>query len=616
MKSALAAREGGKVTASPADGRRRELIDATITAIAEYGLSQTTLARVADLARLSAGTVNFHFTSKEALLLATLRQLAEEFEAALEGALASAGEDPGAALEAVIEVSFDPRVSEARRVSVWHAFWSEVRARREYMAVCGDLDRAYHRRIMGFCEKIVAEAGDTRSDATALARGFTGIIDQLWQDILVAPEGYDREAAKRCCRAYLASVFPWRFAAADEGRGSQPAEAEGQAASGTPAVTLPAWVYDNDEFHALERQYVFLPNWQIVCHISELPEAGDYVTFEMLGERAFVLRDRKGGLGAFHNVCRHRAHAVVGGAAGRCERFLRCPYHGWTYGLDGTLKAVPAEKTFPGLDKSQHGLLPIDLEVFQGFVYIRFEGDGPSVAARMAPYAEELALYRFADMQPLGDRYSHEFDIDWKNVWDNYLEDYHFPIGHPGLSGLMRKEYGREARPGGVTRLMHSMRDKPADIWSVRHYHKLLPEVTHLPEDRRRTWVYYTMFPGVSFDVYPDAMDVFQVIPTAPGKCRLQGRVYGLPDDSREMRAARFLNHRINSQVQHEDNRLTASVQQGLASASYTTGVLSDKEVILKAFQDWLREQLPVARLAEAPPKGEAARRNRAMGGA
>ncbi len=605
-----------------ADERRRQLIEATIGAIATHGLSQTTMARVAERAGLSAGTVNFHFNSKEALLLATLRHLVEEFEATLEAALAAAGADPGASLDALIEAMFDPQVSEPQRVSVWYAFWGESRARREYMAVCADLDRAFQERIRGFCEAIIA-AGDGRHiDAEAVSQGLNGLLDQLWQNILLSPDDTDREAAKRCCRAYLASVFPWRFEMpAGDGAGATTAAAAGGPAplpaAGAPlAETLPAWVYHNAEFHALEREHLFLPHWQIVCHVSELPEPGDYVTFEMLDERAFVVRGRDGELRAFHNVCRHRAHAVVAGGSGCCKRFIQCPYHGWTYGLDGALKAVPAEKTLSGLDKARHGLVAIELEVFQGFVYLRFRGEGPSVAERMAPYTEELAAYRFEDMQPLGGRYRHVFEVDWKNVWDNYLEDYHFPIGHPGLSGLMKKAYDREAQPHGVTRLMHSLRDKPAPMWSLRHYHKLLPEVAHLPPERRRAWAYYTMFPGASFDVYPDCMDFFQVLPTGPGRCVLQGGAYGLPDASREMRAARYLNHRINSQVQREDNLLTASVQKGLASGSYSTGVLSQKEVILGAFQDWVRAQLPVARLSEAPPAGEVARRNRAMGGA
>jgi phenylpropionate dioxygenase-like ring-hydroxylating dioxygenase large terminal subunit len=329
-----------------------------------------------------------------------------------------------------------------------------------------------------------------------------------------------------------------------------------------------------------------------------------------------VLRGKDGELRAFHNVCRHRAHAVVQGQSGRCPGVLQCPYHGWTYNLDGTLKAVASEKTFAKLDKPDLGLKAIVLEVFQGFVFVRFDADGPGVAERMAPYAEELAHYRLPDMRPLERVWNDEIEVDWKNVWDNYLEGYHFATGHPGLSDLMGQDYDYEAGPHGTARLSHSMRAKPCKTWSARHYRTLLREAEHLPESMRRRWSYFFLFPGMAFDIYPDRMDFFRVLPSGPGKALLCSRSYALPDERREMRAARYLNSRLNMAVQSEDNNLTLSVQQGLASSSYTTGVTSDTEVILNAFQDWVREALPVARLDRAPAPGTVAARNRALAAA
>jgi phenylpropionate dioxygenase-like ring-hydroxylating dioxygenase large terminal subunit len=148
---------------------------------------------------------------------------------------------------------------------------------------------------------------------------------------------------------------------------------------------------------------------------------------------------------------------VVQGQSGRCPGVLQCPYHGWTYNLDGTLKAVASEKTFAKLDKPDLGLKAIELEVFQGFVFVRFDADGPGVAERMAPYAEELAHYRLPDMRPLERVWNDEIEVDWKNVWDNYLEGYHFATGHPGLSDLMGQDYDYEAGPHGTARLSPSI---------------------------------------------------------------------------------------------------------------------------------------------------------------
>ena len=600
---------------TPPRGRRRQqLIDATIDSIARFGLSNMTLAKVTQIAGLSPGIVSFYFDSKDALLLATLRFVAEEYETAWQSAVAAAGPDPAAQLRALIEVNFDIKLSAPARASVRYAFWGEARAREEYMKLCGDRDAAYFERVLSLCRRIVDEGGYPGLDAEALARAIDGMIDGIWQGLLLETGRRDREAARRSCFALLASLFPRHF---EMPAGHGTAAPAAPARRGAPAipVTLPAWTYDNAEFHALEREHVFLPNWQIVCHVSDVPKAGDYATLDMMGERAFVVRDEDGGLRAFHNVCRHRAHAIARGAFGSCKGALRCPYHGWRYGFDGRLKAVPAVRSFPGLDKATISLVPLDLEVFQGFVYIRFKGGGPSLAERLAPLAEELALYRFEAMRPLGDFWCQEIAVDWKNVWDNYLEGYHFVTGHPGLYELMGNLYDVEALPNGVARLSHSLQEKPARSWAARHYQKLLPAVDHLPDPLRRAWSYFPLFPGMSFHVYPDSMDFFQAIPAGPGRTILRGQSYALPDERREMRAARYLCARLNAKVQQEDEALIDSVQRGLASSSYSIGLLSEKEVIVQAFQDWIRARLPVARLTEAPPPGTVAARNAQLAG-
>jgi phenylpropionate dioxygenase-like ring-hydroxylating dioxygenase large terminal subunit len=320
----------------------------------------------------------------------------------------------------------------------------------------------------------------------------------------------------------------------------------------------------------------------------------------MLDERAFVIRGKDGRLRAFHNVCRHRAHAVVTGERGNCPRALVCPYHGWTYEFDGRLKGVPGEQGFASLDRTAFGLKSLDLEVFMGFVFVRFRGEGAGVAERLAPYAEEMALYRMDEMLALDRMWIEEVAVDWKNATDNFLEDYHFATGHPGLSALMEKDYDREVAPGGVTRLSHRMKDKAQRHWTLRHYQKLLPVASHLPEEQRRRWTYISLFPCVHFDIYADKMDFFQILPAGPGRAVLRGRSYGLSDESREMRAARYLNLRINTAVQDEDNALTLSVQGGLRSSGYEVGLLSDKEVVVKGFHDWIRAQMPAGAFERA----------------
>lgn len=614
---------------TPIPESKQRLIDATMTAIFEHGISNLTLAKITALAGLTAGTVNFHFTSKESLLLATLRSVAEEFEVAIARCLENAGEDPAQTLLDIIDVNLDPELTEPRKVAVWYAFMSESRARQDYQQLCGERDAAYFRMVLELCERMTRDPQNrARLDAEAIAYGLVGLIDELWQEIMFTGESFDRAAARRRCQAFLASVFPWRFElpAAGSAAGERARAPAGEPEAMAPVseeglvYTLPSWVYRNDEFLALEKEHVFLPSWQLVCHVSDMPQPGNYVTFDLLNERVFVVRGQDGEIRAFHNVCRHRAHAVVQGQSGHCKTGrMVCPYHGWTYDLDGKRHGLSAPDTFRKHDASRFGLKGLECEVFLGFVFVRFKTGGPSVAEQFAPYTEEFAMYRTADMVPTNDRFSeHRFweetvEMDWKNGVENYVEDYHFPSGHRGLFALMKTQYDREYAGTGVIRLSHEMREKADRNWSTHLYRTLLPSYEHLPAHMQTRWTYYAMFPNTFFDLFPEKMDFFQMIPLAAGRVMLRGRSYALPDDRRETRAVRYLSDRINMRVQEEDNELTHSVQRGLGTSAYDVGILSDKECLVKRFQDWVRERLPASTLLRAPPAGSVALRNESL---
>jgi len=390
-------------------------------------------------------------------------------------------------------------------------------------------------------------------------------------------------------------------------------EASGSGAPPGVTETLPAWTYDNKEFFALERERLFMRTWQLVCHVSDVAKPGDYATLDIMGERAVVIRGRDDKLRAFFNVCRHRAARVLAGDKGTCSGRIVCPYHGWNYGLDGKLKAVPAETSFPGLNKAKLGLVPLALDVARGFVFVRFAGIGPSMAETLAPLNDTLAPYRIEQMVPLGTTWWREIEVDWKNVMDNYLEGYHVPVGHPGLMRLFGPSYEVATFPNGVSLASAELRDKESKNWSERAYQNLLPEIEHLPAHLRWKWQYVTWFPNASIELYPEQIAFFQVIPERPGKCWGRAMAYGLPDDRRVMKAARFANWRINDKVQAEDELLVQDVQEGLKSRTYSVGYLSEKEVALRQFHDLIRTYLPAAWARKEPAPGTLESVDRAM---
>ncbi len=263
----------------------------------------------------------------------------------------------------MVDASMSLRLSDSRKVAVWYAFLAESNARKDYQRICGDRDQSFCQTVTRFCKRLI-EGHDSGGwpNADAVSLGLTGLIDQLWQNILFEGDEFDREAAKRQCRAYLGSVFPWTIerlqapaAVQPKARAAAPVE---PAAEEGLKYTLPAWTYHSEEYHALEREHLFLPGWQIVCHVSELAKTGDYVTFEFFGARGVVVRGEDGTLRAFHNSCRHRAHAVVSGERGNCPKAMTCAYHGWSYHLDGRNRSVSAPTPFPSSIARSSGSRP------------------------------------------------------------------------------------------------------------------------------------------------------------------------------------------------------------------------------------------------------------------
>lgn len=364
--------------------------------------------------------------------------------------------------------------------------------------------------------------------------------------------------------------------------------------------SLPAWIYRDPDFFAAEQRAVFRPSWQIVCHLSDIPNAGDYHTLEFLGESLFVVRGEHGAVQAFHNVCRHRASRLVEPGRGHCGARIACPYHRWTYALDGRLVAVPGREQFPTLDWAAHGLAPVDHEVFMGFVFVRLEPGLPSVRAMLAPYLDELALYRLESLVPQGRVTLRPRAVNWKNVADNYSDGLHIRVAHPGLTRLFGSSYAIEARDW-VDRMSGTIGEHDVQPWSERLYRRVLPNVAHLPAERQRLWLYFKLWPNVAFDLYPDQIDFMQFLPISPTETLIREIAYVHPDARREMRAARYLNWRINRQVNLEDKALIERVQAGMASSQYRTGPLGAHEVCLRSFGRRLRTLIPAARLDERP---------------
>ena len=365
---------------------------------------------------------------------------------------------------------------------------------------------------------------------------------------------------------------------------------------------MPAWTYDHAQMTRLEQERILVPSWQIVCHVNSIPKPGDFITLDVGPESVVAVRGRDGQIRAFHNVCRHRGARILEGCGNR-PGSITCPYHGWSYRLDGALLGVPVRESFPGLERSHYGLRPVRMDVQFGFVFVCLGGEPPPLAHTWGRFAQDFAPYRFEQMVPLAPLYYEHWDVDWKVAMDNYLESYHVPIGHPGLFRFLTPDYDDQvAAARGRAR---GELDARAALLTL--------DRAPLSEARRpasaRTCPSPTAAAGASTACcrtlastsFPTRWISSRCCRAGPGKCTIRGGTFGLADASREMRVVRYLNARINRQVQREDEFLCTRVQRGLASSSYQPGPLSKLEGCMFEFHEIIRERIPEAREASAP---------------
>ena len=367
-------------------------------------------------------------------------------------------------------------------------------------------------------------------------------------------------------------------------------------------MSLPVWLYFDPELFEAEKGAFLRAAPQVVCHESEIATPGEWRSLEYLGESVIVIRGDDGQNRAFSNVCRHRGSRLVDGAAG-CAKVLTCPYHAWSYARDGRLVGVPHRSEYPGLQTEKLGLVSIPLENWRGFLFVTLEPGSPSVAEMMAPYEDEVEPYRFEDLRVLGRVTVRPRALNWKTLCDNYSDHLHIPVGHPGLSRLFGRNYRIDAEPH-ADRMQGDLIEVESDNPSERMYQRLLPKADHLPATHRRKWLYYKLFPNIAFDIYPDQVDFMQFLPISSTETMLREISYALPDDSREMKAVRYLNWRINRSVNAEDTALITRVQLGMQSPTYKAGPLGTSEVCLRSFAKKLRKMIPEARLDSPPPAG------------
>jgi choline monooxygenase len=325
--------------------------------------------------------------------------------------------------------------------------------------------------------------------------------------------------------------------------------------------TPPASWYNNPEIFELERRTVFSRSWQFVCRAAQVREPGQYISCEIAGEPILVIRGNDNVLRGFFNVCRHHSAAVVTECAGKTEN-LRCPYHGWTYDLEGKLILTPEFGGVANFDRSANGLVPLQVAEWRGWVFVELDGGGPALEEFLG--ADLVERFKPLNLERLKwfERRSYTLNCNWKVYVDNYLDGgYHVLHIHGGLSSVLdNSNYKIE------TGERFCLQSSPV----VAGKGEAKTSAVRKGERANYFWIY----PNFMINIYDEVMDTNLVIPRGVDKTEVIFDYY-FADVSESAQEKNLASIAVSEQIQSEDVAICESVQRGLNSRAYDSGRLS-----------------------------------------
>lgn len=352
------------------------------------------------------------------------------------------------------------------------------------------------------------------------------------------------------------------------------------------ASTLPSSMYLDPAALERERTAVFGRTWQLVARHEELARVGDFVPTSILDEPLVIAHGLDGMLRGFYNVCRHRAGQVALTRGNR--KALQCRYHGWTYGLDGALRAAPEMEGTAGFDPAELGLEPVRVERWGSFVFANLDPEAAPLAEFLGSIPAEVAAAGFdLDSMTRVERRDYIIECNWKVYVDNYLEGYHLPIAHPSLF----REVDYDAYRVDTYRY-HSKQYAP--IRELKPGQEVGRDRRYLRSaDGEDDALYYWLFPNTMFNLYPDNMSSNVIVPLSHDRTLTIFEWFFAPPGTGGGWESMQQTIAFSDEIQQEDIVLCEQVQRGLRSRSYDTGRFSAKrENGVHHFQSLVREFL------------------------
>jgi choline monooxygenase len=316
--------------------------------------------------------------------------------------------------------------------------------------------------------------------------------------------------------------------------------------------------YLDPRFEIIDRRAIFHRSWQYICHIEKIRESGQYVTTHLFGKSIVVVRGDDGVLRAFYNVCRHRAHELLSGE-GQVQKII-CPYHAWTYHLNGTLDRAPRSSQIEEFDPRKICLNHIRVEIFCGLVFVNLDSHAESLASQSGNLAHEINEYApDIDQLTFAHRLTYHVEANWKTVADNFLECNHCPVAHKDFCSLIDMDTYQVNTHG-----IYSSHMAKAGLTPNRAY-----DVTNASVTDHAVWF---LWPNTTLMRYPGRGNfmVWRFVPDGPEKTYEEFDFFFETADPNkaEQEAIRF----VDKVLQVEDIGLVESVQRGMRSGDFNSG--------------------------------------------
>jgi glycine betaine catabolism A len=347
--------------------------------------------------------------------------------------------------------------------------------------------------------------------------------------------------------------------------------------------TLPRVYYTSEAVFREEADRIFARRWLCVGRAEQIANPGDYFLAEVAGESLIVVRDKQEGPRAFFNVCRHRGTRLCENTSGRLNGTIQCPYHGWTYGLDGRLLGAPHMSETDGFDTADFPLHSAALGAWDGFLFVNLEPPPTALEAALAPLARKFAAWRLAELRAFR-RIEYDVRANWKLFFQNFSECYHCPRIHPELTQLSHYRSGANDLTEGPILGGYMTIDPPGDSLTLSGQAACPRPVGPLGDDDRRRVYYYSVFPNLFLTLLPDYAMWHTLWPAASDRTRVVCEWLFAPGAARPPAAGPEDAIAFWDRTNRQDWHVCELAQQGVSSRAYTPGPYAVQESLLAAF--------------------------------